>query len=125
MFQRYRYLYHRSQQLKKFYFYNKPIALEEYADNNFISYTEEQELSDSQKEIARKNIGAGTGGGSVEIEYATDEKAGIIRVATNDEAASGSYDVVAVTPRQLKTAIETSLESVGTWLVNLNTGSGV
>ena len=110
------------EQLKQFNFYNKPLALEEYVDNNFISYTENQELTDEQKEIARNNIGAG---GDVSVDYATDEKAGIIRIATNDEASSGSYDMVAVTPRQLATAINTSLGSVEAWLVDLNTGSGI
>ena len=110
------------EQLKKFNFYNKPVALEEYVGNNFISYTENQELTEDQKEIARNNIGAG---GDVTVDYATDEKAGIIRIATNDEASSGSYDMVAITPRQLATAIETSLGSVETWLVDLNTGSGI
>lgn len=111
------------EQLRTFNFYNKPIALEEYVDDNFISYTENQNLTDEQKEIARNNIGAGTGGASV--DYATDETAGIIRIATDEEASSGSYDLVAITPRQLAVAIESSLGSVEAWLVDLNTGSGV
>lgn len=51
------------EQLKIFNFYNKPLALEEYVDDNFISYTITQNLTEEQKQIARDNIGAGTGSG--------------------------------------------------------------
>jgi hypothetical protein len=55
------------EQLKTFNFYNKPLALENYVDSNFISYNIVQELTDEQKQIARNNIGAGSGGGSVDL----------------------------------------------------------
>lgn len=45
------------EQLKKLYFYNEPIAIESYSDDNFVSYTTLKELTDEQKEIARNNIG--------------------------------------------------------------------
>lgn len=57
------------EQLKVFNFYNKPLALEEYVDTNFISYNVSQTLTDEQKEIARNNIGAGTGGGTASGVY--------------------------------------------------------
>ena len=61
------------EQLKTFNFYNKPLALEEHVEDNYVSFTKSQSLTDAQKEIARKNIGAGTGGGgtgtSIEIVW--------------------------------------------------------
>ena len=58
------------EQLKIFNFYNKPLALEEYVGDNFISYTTTQNLTEEQKQIARNNIGAGTGsGGTVSGDY--------------------------------------------------------
>lgn len=61
------------EQLKTFNFYNKPLALEEYVENNYISYTTQQSLTEEQKQIARNNIGAGTeGGGSADLsDYVT------------------------------------------------------
>lgn len=114
------------EQLKTINFYNKPLALQEYADDNFISYTKNQALTDEQKEIARNNIGAGTGGGGdIEIAYATTEKAGIIKLATDDLATEGADDTTAITPRQLVSAINASLGSVESWLTEINTGSGI
>lgn len=52
------------EQLKTFNFYNKPLAKEEYVSDNYISYTTQQTLTEAQKQIARNNIGAGTGGGA-------------------------------------------------------------
>lgn len=61
------------EQLKTFNFYNKPLALEEHVEDNYVSFTKSQSLTDAQKEIARNNIGAGTGGGgtgtSIEIVW--------------------------------------------------------
>ena len=52
------------EQLKTFNFYNKPIALESYVTDNFVSYTKTQTLTDAQKEVARNNLGVGAGGSS-------------------------------------------------------------
>lgn len=54
------------EQLKKLYFYNKQVALKDDVYNNYVSFTNIQTLTDVQKEIARTNIGAGTGSGSGE-----------------------------------------------------------
>lgn len=112
------------EQLKTINFYNKPLALQEYADDNFISYTKNQALTDEQKEIARNNIGAGTGS-DIEIAYATTEEAGIIKIATDELATEGADDTTAITPKQLVSAINTSLGSVESWLTEINSGSGV
>lgn len=108
------------EQLKKFHFYNKPIALEEYVDDNFISYTTEQNLTPEQQEIARNNIGAGTGGGA-SVDYATTEEAGIILIATDSDIEAGVDTTKAVTPAQLNAVVG----GVENWLVELNTGAGV
>ena len=54
------------EQLRKLYFYNEPVALEQHVSDNYISFTSVQTLTDEQKETARNNIGAGTGSGTGE-----------------------------------------------------------
>lgn len=51
------------EQLRTFNFYNKPLALQEYVDTNYVSCTQVQNLTEEQKAKARANIGADTGGG--------------------------------------------------------------
>ena len=110
------------EQLRRINFYNKPLALEEYVGNNFISYTTNQNLSEAQKEIARNNIGAGTGsGGTVSVSYATTDEAGIILIATDSDIEAGVDTTKAVTPAQLNAVVG----GVENWLVELNTGAGV
>lgn len=72
------------EQLKTFNFYNKPIALQEYVDDNYISHSFPQNLSDEQKAMARDNIGVGS---SVDLsnyvtktDYATSSTPGIVLV---------------------------------------------
>lgn len=49
------------------------VATSDEIDDNFISYTKSQDLTEAQKEQVRNNIGAGTGGGtSVEIVWWED-----------------------------------------------------
>lgn len=65
------------EQLKTFNFYNKPLALEEYVDDNFVSFTTQQMLTEEQKETVRNNIGVGTSSGStivVDSELSTDSE---------------------------------------------------
>ena len=42
---------------KTLHFYNEPIALEKYVDDNFVSYTKEQTFNASQKTLLKNNIG--------------------------------------------------------------------
>lgn len=56
------------EQLKTFNFYNQPLATVDFVTNNAISYTKTQVLTDEQKEIARNNIGAGTGGSGASVD---------------------------------------------------------
>jgi hypothetical protein len=56
------------EQLKTFNFYNQPLATVDFVTNNAISYTKTQVLTDEQKEIARNNIGAGTGGSGSSVD---------------------------------------------------------
>lgn len=51
------------EQLKTFNFYNKPLALEEHVNDNYLSFTSSQTLTEEQKQIARNNIGVENGGG--------------------------------------------------------------
>lgn len=102
--------------------FDKILATEDFVTGNSVSYLVEQDLTDEEKERARNNIGAGTG---AEVDYATKEIAGILRVATDEEASTGSFDLVAVTPSQMKAAIDTSVGAVESWLEDINTGSGV
>ena len=56
------------EQLKTFNFYNQPLATVDFVMDNAISYTQTQVLTDEQKEIARNNIGAGTGGSGSSVD---------------------------------------------------------
>lgn len=84
------------EQLKTFNFYNKPLALEEYVDDNFVSYTMSQSLTDEQKAIVRNNIGVGEAGqcgtvvtvsGVAQIIWNADSKADVTYVDTSIQTA--------------------------------------
>jgi hypothetical protein len=84
------------EQLKTFNFYNKPLALEEHVEDNYISYIKAQTLTEAQKQIARNNIGAGTGGGgSVDLtNYVTLDGTQTI---TGKKTIESDFDVYSTT----------------------------
>ena len=77
----------------EFTYNDNKILTEDVLGANYVSYTESQNLTDEQKEIARNNIGAGTGsgtgGGTIvtvngepQTEWSADTK--VDSVVTND-----------------------------------------
>lgn len=52
------------------------------------------------------DLTANTNGLSANMDYATTEKAGVIEIATDSEASTGTSETVAVNPKQLKTKVD-------------------
>ena len=81
------------EQLKTFNFYNKPLALQEYVKNNYISYTTQQSLTEAQKQIARNNIGAGTGNGSGSVDLSNYVTLDSEQVLTGEKTINAPLEV--------------------------------
>lgn len=52
------------------------------------------------------DLTANANGLSANMDYATTEKAGVIEIATDSEASTGTSETVAVNPKQLKTKVD-------------------
>ena len=85
---------------------DKPITF------NYVDYSQSQSLTPEQQAQARSNIGAGSSGFSgdfndlANVPQANTAQAGIIQIATDSEASDGTSESLAITPKQLKTAID-------------------